>query len=205
LSLHQTDYSGDPISCQDCHTQFLESTSGFAYACQTCHLRQDTVFIVGHVLSFGETCTDCHDGVDRMMSFDHESVFPIGGKHLGLDCMDCHTNQQFNDSQTICATCHQEPEVHASFFGQRCQMCHQDLGWQPALLASHDFPLNHGNQGDLSCDTCHNGAYMEYTCYNCHDHKESEIQTVHSAAGIASEHIPDCIACHLDGLIHEQP
>lgn len=203
LSLHQADYSGNPIACRDCHQE--RSASPAEYACQECHQRGDTVFVVGHVHSFGPDCRECHDGVDRMMSFDHGAVFPLAGRHAEQSCATCHNGQPFREGLTICATCHQEPEIHAGYFGLRCQMCHLDAGWQPARLSVHEFPLDHGSPQELTCETCHAGAYVEYTCYTCHDHREAEIMDSHRAAGISDGQIPDCAACHLDGRVHAQP
>lgn len=203
LRLHAADYSGAPIACTGCHNPVTAAGAGFA--CQDCHMRGDTVFLVGHIQSFGPTCLECHDGVDRMASFDHSAVFPLEGRHAELSCAECHNGQPFRESETVCATCHEEPEIHAGFFGLRCQMCHLDTAWQPARLSVHEFPLDHGSQEELSCTTCHAGAYTAYTCYTCHDHPEGEMIEVHRAAGIPSEEIPDCAACHLDGQVHARP
>lgn len=140
-----------------------------------------------------------------MQGFAHDSVFPIQGKHLGMSCASCHTGQEFNESAAICASCHREPEIHADYFGLRCQMCHTDEGWQPARLMNHDFPLEHGNKENLSCTACHTGAYFSYTCTSCHEHEEKKMQTLHEATGIEPEKIPDCSSCHLDGLVHKEP
>lgn len=205
LNLHQTNFSGEPIACKDCHLTSTDHSSAPTYDCQGCHVRIDTVFLVWHAQSFGITCTECHDGVDRMASFDHGTIFQLAGRHASLICADCHNGQPFNEAQTICATCHAEPEIHAGFFGQRCQMCHQDTAWQPARLSLHDFPLDHGGQGEQTCATCHAEAYDEYTCYSCHDHVAAELQTAHESAGITPEEFVDCTACHLDGAVHAQP
>lgn len=203
LRLHQVDYAGVALACTGCHNPVSSTEEGFA--CQNCHMGWDTVFMIGHAQSFGPNCLECHDGVDRMKGFDHSAVFPLQGRHGELSCATCHTGQPFREAETLCATCHQEPEIHAGFFGLRCQMCHLDTAWQPARLAVHEFPLDHGSQQELSCDTCHAGAYTEYTCYVCHDHPEAEMIEVHQAAGIPAEQIPDCAACHLDGLVHATP
>lgn len=202
LRLHQTDYTQMPITCTDCHLPLSAAEPEFA--CQDCHTRWDTVFMVGHVQSFGSACLECHDGVDRMKSFDHAAVFPIAGRHAELSCADCHTGQPFREAETVCATCHEEPEIHAGFFGLRCQMCHTDIAWQPARLTIHAFPLDHGSQGELSCEACHAGPYTEYSCYLCHEHREDEMAETHLEAGIPVEQLADCAACHMDGQVHEQ-
>lgn len=202
LNLHQIDYDESPIICQDCHaTSTVSSTDA---GCQTCHSTYDNLFTAEHSLAFGQTCTECHDGVDRMRNFDHSTVFILDGKHTELDCSTCHTGQAFNDIQTICASCHQEPQIHADYFGLRCQMCHTANGWQPARLTIHDFPIDHGKPENSTCENCHIGAYTEYTCYTCHEHRENNNQTLHEAAGIEPDQIPECTVCHLDGLVHKE-
>lgn len=203
LISHQSDFDGSPLICQDCHTGAVDFEA--AFVCQECHSGQDPQFMQEHVLAFGQSCTECHDGVDRMEQFDHAAVFPLEGKHLELTCAACHTGQAFNESQTVCASCHQEPEIHAGFFGLRCQMCHTADDWQPARLGLHNFPLDHGSGEISSCITCHADAYTGYTCYTCHDHREDQMMEVHVKAGIAEDQIADCAACHLDGLVHETP
>jgi len=201
MKVHSTGFGGNPITCLQCHTAFTDSAATFA--CQECHTFQNAEFMTSHVTSFGNTCTDCHDGVDRMASFDHASVFQLTGKHAELVCANCHMGQPFQESKIICSTCHQEPEIHAGFMGLRCQMCHTSgESWLPARLQVHDFPLDHGGEGESICTTCHTGVYPEYSCYTCHEHVEDQVILVHQKAGIADDQIPACTTCHLDGLIH---
>lgn len=202
LALHQIDYDGSSITCQECHIS--TTTSWMDTGCQNCHTDHDGQFMIEHGQSFGPSCTECHDGVDRMESFDHAAVFRLDGKHFGLSCGTCHTGRELNDSPTVCASCHEEPEIHAGYFGLRCQMCHTSDGWQPARLSIHEFPVDHGEPEESTCTTCHTGAYTEYTCYTCHDHDEKQISTGHAAAGIAEEMIPECSTCHLDGQVHRE-
>lgn len=204
LKVHEAGMGGNPITCLDCHTALTGTTATFA--CQNCHALQNAEFVTSHVQAFGGACMKCHDGVDRMQAFDHTAVFSLTGKHAALACTDCHTGQTFAESQAICSTCHQEPEIHAGFMGLRCQMCHNSgESWQPARLISHVFPLAHGAEGESTCTACHTGAYPEYTCFTCHEHVEDQIQSDHLDAGILADEITNCAACHLDGLVHEQP
>ena len=201
MKVHSAGFGGNPITCLQCHSTFSGDTATFA--CQDCHTAQNVDFMTSHVTSFGSTCTDCHDGVDRMQTFDHATVFQLTGKHAELVCANCHTGQPFKESQIVCSTCHQEPEIHAGFMGLRCQMCHTaGVSWLPARLQTHDFPLDHGGAGESICTTCHTAAYSEFTCYSCHEHVEDQVIQVHQKAGIPDAQIPECTTCHLDGLIH---
>ena len=60
---HQRMAAREPFTCEDCHAS---SISTFTLdTCQTCHSQVNSAFTIAHSISFGETCLDCHDGVDR--------------------------------------------------------------------------------------------------------------------------------------------
>ena len=96
-----------------------------------------------------------------------------------------------------CIACHEEPEVHEKRFGYDCVRCHSLVAWSPALLTRHTFALDHGDQGSVSCETCHIESYTENTCYECHDHKPGDMVPVHENEGILE--FDDCITCHPTG------
>jgi len=197
LALHSQDYAGQPLTCQACHPALISSAS--QVTCQDCHASHDAAFMDEHVLTFGADCAGCHDGSDRMANFDHAAVFPLEGRHAALQCLDCHTAQNFTAAQAACVSCHAEPAIHAGFFGTNCQECHTADAWQPARLLEHAFPLDHGGQIS-ACVTCHAGAYTQYTCYSCHEHNnEAALRQEHAEEGIGADRFPDCAACHLDG------
>lgn len=207
LVRHAQDYDGSSLTCTACHRQSLLSAPAAAFdlqTCVTCHSQdaEKQVFMDEHVALFGTECLACHDGVDRLHGFDHQQVFPLEGSHAPLECAACHENRTFRGTPAACGACHGEPPVHAGFFGLQCQLCHTVDAWHPAQLRYHRFPLAHGDQGELPCTTCHTGAYVEYTCYGCHDHQPEPIRTSHLAAGITEVELPACAACHADGEIH---
>jgi hypothetical protein len=82
----------------------------------------------------------------------------------------------------------------------QCQYCHTASAWSPAELRIHTFPLNHGSTENMACTICHTLTYVQYTCYDCHEHQPEAIIETHAKAGIAPEQIPDCAACHPGGL-----
>jgi mono/diheme cytochrome c family protein len=96
-----------------------------------------------------------------------------------------------------CRSCHEEPTVHADRFGLNCARCHTLEAWKPALLNRHIFDLNHGEQGQIACQTCHMETYATYTCYGCHEHKPEQMQTVHEAEKI--DEYEACASCHPTG------
>lgn len=196
---HAKDFVGNGMACTACHNQPAGQFD--PQTCVDCHAAKDLSFMTAHVQQFGPECLQCHDGRDRMQGFDHAAVFPLAGRHARLACESCHANKQFASTPTQCVRCHAEPVIHAGFFGLKCEYCHTAQAWQPALLRLHPFPLDHGGNGQVSCQTCHTQKYAEYTCYGCHDHQPEEIQASHARAGIGSDRLPDCAACHLSGKV----
>ncbi len=97
-----------------------------------------------------------------------------------------------------CASCHEEPDLHADRFGLDCVRCHSLEAWQPAMLTRHTFPLDHGDQGTIACETCHIDSYAKYTCYECHDHQPEQMEAVHVAENVME--YETCAACHPTGI-----
>jgi mono/diheme cytochrome c family protein len=96
-----------------------------------------------------------------------------------------------------CQACHEEPAVHAERFGLNCSRCHTLQAWKPALLTRHTFYLDHGDEGQVSCQTCHDKNYSEHTCYGCHDHEPEEMETAHLEEEITD--FDGCAECHPTG------
>lgn len=102
------------------------------------------------------------------------------------------------DDPHQCAACHEQPDVHNDRFGLDCVRCHTLQAWKPALLARHTFPLNHGSEVSLTCDTCHVDTYVNQTCYGCHDHLPVDMAAIHAAVDIVV--LEPCAACHPTGV-----
>lgn len=96
-----------------------------------------------------------------------------------------------------CIACHEEPKVHLGRFGFNCARCHSSAAWTPALLIKHTFLLDHGGEGQVTCETCHTENYYEHTCYECHDHDPNEMESFHVDEGLPD--YADCISCHPTG------
>ncbi len=200
LALHQVDYANQVITCTTCHPQDLQSFDG--QTCIDCHNKHDAAFTADHIQQFGDQCLACHDGVDRLSHFEHDNFFPLTGKHASIRCGDCHANQVFRGTPGECRKCHKEPEIHTGVFGLKCDYCHSAEAWSPATILQHSFPLNHGeedNNAQLPCDTCHAASYVDYTCYNCHEHQQAAIEKSHFEEGISAQDLPTCVKCHPQG------
>jgi hypothetical protein len=204
LNLHLTNYADQLLLCADCHT----SSDGFEISfnmqfCVDCHTTEQAEFMSEHKDQFGQDCLTCHDGVDRMHDFDHARFFMLDGAHAETACVGCHVDRVFNGTPAECAACHREPEIHAGVFGLQCENCHSSTAWSPAQMVEHIFPLDHGEEGMVACETCHVERYTSYTCYGCHEHQPGEILSEHLEEGISQTELADCMACHPDGREHD--
>ncbi len=199
LIQHQTNFDQTPIQCDDCHLDgnyVSENTD-----CVSCHADGQPLFMPEHAQLFGEDCLSCHDGEGRLVDFTHDDLFVLAGVHETAVCESCHINQQFAGVSDLCQDCHEEPEVHAGAFGLDCVRCHTETAWTPAQLTRHTFPLDHGDEGKIACETCHVATYVEYTCYNCHEHDIEETRQKHIEEEIIE--FDDCTECHPTGEEYE--
>ena len=199
LDRHQRDFDDSSITCQDCHLngRFVVASVD----CIQCHSSGEPLFTTDHIEFFGDSCLACHDGRDTMANFDHQEVFALVGAHDQLECAACHRQQIFAGTPRECIDCHEEPPVHFGLFGTDCARCHTTDAWRPAQLTQHTFPLDHGGEGKIECQTCHAVTYAEYTCYNCHAHDPADIREEHVDEGIFE--FDDCVDCHPTGLEDE--
>jgi hypothetical protein len=195
LARHELGFDGEMLNCRDCHTVALDQLD--TQVCVQCHTPPMPEFMADHVAQFGLACLDCHDGMESLANFDHSTFFVLDGAHETLDCTSCHVDQQFAGTPNECAGCHAEPEIHAGVFGLNCQNCHSTSAWQPAALTSHTFPLDHGKEGEIPCQTCHIASFTQYTCDECHAPAEMlEEHNKEDIFNIAGR----CTECHPTGL-----
>jgi len=208
LNLHSVDYSGTKMECTACHTGNPFTTN--MQACIDCHGNYSQSFMQNHIDTYGSACLTCHDGKDRTHGFTHDAVFKLDGAHAPtvngavapINCQACHANGQFRNTPATCVGCHQEPQIHAGFFGTRCEYCHTTQAWQPAQLHEHTFALDHGGKGEVDCKTCHTSTYATYTCYTCHDHQPDEIKASHAKLNLTPDQLAACTDCHMNGLVN---
>ncbi len=230
LVWHQVDYDASPIDCHGCHT----TDGGFALdqtQCALCHAKDDIAFVVQHTEAYGEGCIVCHDGVDSMANFDHDTTpFPLEGKHLSVSCDGCHSRESARplrvsfslngQSGDGCVECHAEPDQHKGQFSSTCQECHTPVDWSPANLDGKAFShlestrfslAKHASDykgNPITCKGCHTQSQEQAdlaACTTCHEQDGAQ-------AAFMNEHAlhygPDCIACHdggdrMNGFRHE--
>ena len=185
------------VKCESCHQNNV--FKGTPTDCYSCHQKDDE-----HNGQFGTDCSACHTPNNwDDATFDHNSSnFPLTGAHVAVVCENCHINGEFAGTSSICVSCHAEPTSHTSQFGTDCVACHSTNAWTPAAFnGQHTFPFDHGEEGTVSCTTCHPSSYQVYTCYGCHEHTESNIILKHREEGISK--FENCVECHADGREHE--
>lgn len=198
LVAHQAWPDGKAFACRDCHDP---QAPGYRYnlaRCEGCHREIDAVYVAEHVVKYSADCLACHHD---LKPFDHHT-FALIEKHANVKCDQCHATGSFTQARSDCVACHADPEIHAGLFGTDCAACHTITGWLPARLAKHTFPIDHGDEGEIPCTTCHVKVYTDYTCYNCHAHDAEEDKVTHLEAGIVE--FSDCMECHADGHTREQ-
>ncbi|HNB53181.1 MAG TPA: cytochrome c3 family protein [Anaerolineales bacterium] len=208
LLWHQVDYNAAPLACESCHTG--DDFRVNQQACSDCHAANDSTFMSQHTQDYGNDCLACHDGFDRMTDFDHGTTdFPLEGQHADALCIACHTDRQFTELPTACATCHEEPAIHAGLFESTCESCHTAEGWAPATLGEGAFDHNTQtrfslvkHQADYSgnlmnCADCHETNLETVdlnVCTTCHAQADAVFMSTHT-----QQFGTDCLACH-DGV-----
>lgn len=190
------------VACGDCHSgaRQIADLRSAPQDCFTCHAQDDP-----HKGQFGRDCGACHHAGDWAdATFDHSlAAFPLRGAHTRVSCEECHPDRRFTGTPSTCAACHVEPAYHQGLFSQECADCHSEAAWSPArFVGAHTFPLDHGESGALSCQTCHPDSLLAYTCYGCHEHEPTKIARKHQEEGIRD--FQDCTRCHPSGRKEEK-
>ena len=191
-SCHQNGiYRGTPRECYGCHRSDYEST-------QNPNHRQ---------AGFSTTCDSCHkvSDPDWGSGFNHNSVFPLVGRHSTASCISCHKNGVFKGTPRDCFGCHrqdfdstQNPNHRQAGFSTNCDSCHKptDSSWQGANFNHNTvFPLS-GRHSAASCASCHKSGVYKGTpreCYGCHRQDYDATRNPnHRQSGFST----NCDSCH---------
>jgi len=176
LNSHQLTAEKEPFLCADCHGDDI--TTFDIFTCTECHGHMDMAFLINHHVAFGESCLECHDGVDRFgRDFDHNKfAFELNGQHASVECSKCHvmatTVAALQATSQACVSCHQKDDPHQGSLGPDCASCHSPDGWKPSTF-DHDrsnFKLD-GAHVRVACEQCHmNGVFLgtPQDCFSCH-------------------------------------
>jgi len=126
-------------------------------------------------------CHTDHAGVDPAAATGRFSHDALSGGLRGR-CAACHAPKRPADA------------IHQGA-GDDCAACHGTSAWKPATYDhAKYFPLDRDHAA--ACATCHDrpGDYRAYTCYGCHEHSVSRMESKHREEGIAD--LANCVRCH---------
>lgn len=163
--------------CQSCHInqQYTKTPK----LCISCHKVDDV-----HRGRQGQQCQKCHTTKQwGKISFDHtrDTNFKLRGKHNKTPCKSCHTKIPFIKKTMIkkkqarkCFSCHSYDDKHNGVFGNKCNTCHLDKGWNVTKFEHDkdtDFQLQ-GQHKKIECDSCHKvnkkKKKLKTNCISCH-------------------------------------
>ena len=201
-------HQGEWDACIDCH---INENDFSVFSCTVCHERGETDGehdeVQGYVYE-DRACFACHPDGSEDGSFNHDNTnFPLTGAHIGVDCLDCHTDG-FSGTSTDCFSCHEQdflasvnPDHQELNLSNDCINCHTtEPEWMPASFDIHDdfYTLNgaHAQIRD-DCAACHNGDFTNTpnTCIGCHlEEYNDAMDPNHSQAGFGA----DCTQCHTE-------
>jgi hypothetical protein len=160
------------VKCESCHKGSLYKDKT-PIDCNACHKKDDK-----HKGQFTEKCERCH--TERgwkalLFEHDHDTPYPLKGKHRAAKCESCHVGQLYKvKTPTDCNACHKKDDIHKGRFNEQCQRCHTERDWK-GLLFDHDrdtaYPLL-GKHRIALCERCHSGQLYKdktpTTCHSCH-------------------------------------
>jgi hypothetical protein len=145
----------------------------------------------------------CHNNVDwKDANFDHNTTnFPLSGSHIGVNCIDCHSNG-YTGTSSLCQSCHIEnynlannPSHISAGISKDCDACHETLNWVPSTFnhtITTGFELSGGHSG-RQCADCHIGTTSgaSQDCFSCHSANYDAAPN-----HLASAFPHDCLICH---------
>jgi len=164
-------HAAKKVQCKDCHVD-LKHYRDTSMDCIACHKKDDK-----HEGQEGTLCATCHNDRDwKTTTFDHGLTrFPLLGKHVKIECKECHKSVRFKDAKIACVSCHLKDDVHKKTLGPTCETCHNARNWK-AWDFDHDKRTKYvldGKHKGLACKACHllpmEGKVLASTrCISCH-------------------------------------
>jgi hypothetical protein len=163
-----------PAKCTTCHTGDLYRVK-LSQECYACHKKDDK-----HKETLGKNCGNCHTERDwkEQAKFDHQKTdFPLLGKHLKIECKECHKSVLFKEAPKECFGCHRQDDKHAGNLGEKCAQCHIERDWKTTTgRFDHDktkFTLRNAHAGaKVKCNACHKDLTSfrntPLDCLSCH-------------------------------------
>jgi len=205
------------LNCNECHLRDgVFKVFGIPTECVSCH--RDRYFEVkdpNHVeLNFGMKCENCHSirasSWRGEVGFHSRTGFPLTGAHASVKCNECHVNGQYKGLSADCYPCHQadyeravNPNHSVLNFPTACAQCHTTQSWKPAPGFDHDgryFRIYSGkhNRRWGACTDCHYDVnnYQVFSCLNCHEHRQSKMDSEHRNVSGYRYESQACYSCH---------
>lgn len=194
------------LQCNQCHIN--NKFKGTPADCVGCHLPdyQKTTNPNHVAFAFPQTCQTCHSTSGwSPANFSHNTVgFALTGAHATLQCIQCHTNNNYKLTSGACSTCHMKdyngttnPNHVQATFPTTCDSCHSTVSWAGASFNhnSTGFPLT-GAHTSLQCSQCHaNGNYKlnSAACVNCH---QKDFNNTTNPNHVTAGYPTTCDVCH---------
>lgn len=196
------------VTCQQCHVNGNYKLTNANTQCASCHMNDfNTTNNPPHASAgFPTDCSVCHSTTNWLgASFNHASTgWALTGFHATVQCNQCHVNNNYKLTSTVCVTCHLKdfqsatnPNHVSSGFPQQCDVCHNTTAWIPSSFNHNNtpFPLT-GFHTKVPCAQCHvnnNYTSLPTDCYSCHkaDYNGTNNPN-HAAAGFPTT----CATCH---------
>ncbi|MDA3821548.1 MAG: cytochrome C [Bacteroidales bacterium] len=199
------------IDCEKCHEKTLmngveyQRFTGLNYT--NCNQCQEDI----HQNKFGQDCASCHSEesflkIKDLQKFNHSLTgYKLEGKHVTVDCYDCHDRNCTNDmAHAKCLDCHKDH--HKGIFKTNnrvrdCESCHDIEGFKVPKYSieqhnASSFPLS-GSHVATPCLSCHKKTdewkfrKIGKICSDCHkDIHESYISTKYYPG-------KNCLECHV--------
>ncbi|MBK6963349.1 MAG: hypothetical protein IPH20_05235 [Bacteroidales bacterium] len=198
-------------NCRSCHESLVFTDAD--PACNACHtdIHEQTV---------GPDCERCHTPeswiINNIVRLHEQTRFPLMGAHASAECSDCHLSEslvKFEPLSVECYSCHQDdynattqPNHVAAGYSTGCDECHFVGGYSWKEFSAHDaefFPIYSGQHNGVwnDCSDCHTNPsnYGEFSCTNCHEHNQGDMDDEHGGVSGYSYNSLACYGCHPTG------
>lgn len=203
-------YRGLPHDCAACHTDdFMATTDpdhqaeNFPTNCELCHNTSGWEGALFSHAGISSGCVNCHQE-------DYDGAPDHIAQSFPTNCEQCHVTASWDAMfshtgiTSGCINCHQanynSAPDHASLgFPTNCEQCHNTSNWDSPFV--HTFDIDGGDHGSLNCNECHvqPGMIQVISCIQCHEHRQSEMDSEHNGVNNYSWTTPACLQCHPDG------
>jgi hypothetical protein len=204
VGLHQQ------TNCRSCHVSLVFTDAD--PACIGCHTDV-------HEQTVGPDCERCHTPeswiIPNVARLHEQTRFPLQGAHASADCSECHPSEslvRFDPLSIDCYGCHaQVYDINNNSDHTKagpspdCSECHFVWSYSWKEFSNHDakFPIYSGEHNGVwnDCSDCHTNPsnYGEFSCINCHEHNQGDMNDEHNGVSGYSYNSLACYGCHPTG------